>query len=190
MSYASNAGTFLIETLVGLVMLVFMLRLLFQMVRADFQNPVSQFVLKVTNPVLVPLRRAIPSMGSIDTSSVLVILAIQYLELFLLALVLGVQFFPLGMIVVAIAKLIGLVITVFTISILIQIVISWVNPGAYNPITALLYQLNEPILGRARKILPPIHGFDLSPIIAMIVLQLLSMLVVAPIADFGVSIRS
>ena len=189
MSYASNAGTFLIETLIGLVLLVFMLRLLFQWVRADFQNPVSQFVVKVTNPVLVPLRRVIPGIAGIDMASVCILFVIQYAELFLLTLILGAEFFALGMIVIAVAKLIGLLIIVFTVSILIQVVISWINPGAYNPVTTLLYQLNEPVLGRARKIIPPIHGFDLSPIVAMIVLQLISMLVVAPISDFGASLR-
>jgi len=189
MSYASNAGTFLIETLIGLVLLVFMLRLLFQLVRADFRNPVSEFIVKVTNPVLVPLRRVIPGMAGIDMASVLVLIAIQYAELFLLTAVLGVEFFAAGMFIIAIAKIIGLVITVFTVSILIQVVISWVNPGVYNPVTALLYQLNEPVLSRARKIIPPIHGFDLSPIVAMIILQLLSMLLVAPISDFGASMR-
>lgn len=93
------------------------------------------------------------------------------------------------MAVITVAKLIGLVITVFTFSILIQVVISWVNPGVYNPVVGMLYQLNEPVLGRARKLIPPIHGFDLSPIVAMIALQLISMLVVAPISDFGVGLR-
>jgi len=189
MSYASNAGTFLIETLGGLVLLVFMLRLLMQMVRADFHNPVSQFVVKVTNPLLRPLRRIVPGVAGIDMASVLIMVAIQYGVLFLIMFMNGAAFFPLGMLVITIAKLIGLVITVFTFSILIQVVLSWVNPGNYNPVTSLLYSLNEPILGRARKILPPIHGFDLSPIVAMIVLQLLNILLVAPINDFGFSLR-
>ncbi|MDH5258544.1 MAG: YggT family protein, partial [Gammaproteobacteria bacterium] len=117
------------------------------------------------------------------------LLGIQYLELFFITMMNGAVFFPLGMLVIAIAKLIGLAITVFIFSILIQVVISWVNPGVYNPVVGLLYQINEPVLGRARKIVPPIHGFDLSPIVAMIALQLISMLVVAPISDFGVSLR-
>ncbi len=189
MGYAANAGTFLIETLVGLVLLVVMLRLLLQMIRADFHNPVSQFIVKVTNPMLIPLRRIIPGVAGIDMASVVLLFAIQYLELFLIAAMNGVSFFPLGMAVITVAKLIGLVITVFTFSILIQVVISWVNPGVYNPVVGMLYQLNEPVLGRARKLIPPIHGFDLSPIVAMIALQLISMLVVAPISDFGVGLR-
>ena len=189
MSYATNAGTFLIETLVGLVLLVFMLRLLFQLVRADFHNPVSQFIVKVTNPLLVPLRRVIPGVAGIDMASVVILLAIQYLELFLITLINGVGFPPIGMLVLAFAKILGLVISVFTFSILIQVILSWVNPGTYNPVTGLLYQLNEPVLGRARRIIPPIHGFDLSPIVAMVALQLLNILLVAPISDFALNLR-
>ena len=189
MGYATNAGTFLIETLIGLVLMIVMLRFLLQVIRADFHNPVSQFIVKVTNPMVIPLRRFIPAVGGMDTSSLVVLFAIQYLELFLLTTMAGGVFFPLGMVVIALGKLIGLAITVFTFSILIQVVISWVNPGVYNPVVGLLYQINEPVLGRARKILPPIHGFDLSPIVAMIILQLLSILLVAPITDFGVSLR-
>ena len=189
MGYATNAGTFLIETLIGLVLLVFLLRLIFQMVRADFRNPVSQFVVKVTNPLLVPTRRIIPSVGSVDMASIAILLIIQYAELFLITFINGGQFLPIAMIVISIAKILGLIIMVFTFSILIQVILSWVNPGAYNPMTSLLYSINEPILGRTRKIIPPIHGFDLSPIVAMIGLQLISMLVVAPISDFGMTLR-
>ena len=189
MGYATNAGTFLVETLIGLVLMVVMLRFILQIIRADFHNPVSQFIVKVTNPMLIPLRRFIPGVGGIDMASVVLLFGIQYLELFLLVTMSGASFFPLGVAVIAIGKLIGLAITVFTFSILIQVVISWVNPGVYNPVVGLLYQINEPVLGRARKLIPPIHGFDLSPIIAMIALQLMSMLIVAPISDFGVSLR-
>jgi len=189
MGYATNAGTFLVETLVGLLLLIVLLRLIFQMVRADFRNPVSQFIVKVTNPMLVPLRRVVPSVGTVDMASVVLLFSIQYAELFLLTLMNGAPFLPLPMLVLALAKVIGLIITVFTFSILIQVIISWVNPGAHNPMTSLLYSINEPILGRARRIIPPIHGFDLSPIVAMIFLQLLSILVVAPINDFAMTLR-
>ena len=189
MGYATNAGTFLIETLMGLVLLVVLLRLIFQMVRADFRNPVSQFVVKVTNPMLMPMRRIVPSVGSIDMASVVLLLLIQYVELFLITLINGAEFSLMAILVLGIAKVLGLVITVFTFSILIQVILSWVNPGAYNPMTSLLYSINEPILGRARRMIPPIQGFDLSPIVAMIGLQLLSMLLVAPISDFAVALR-
>ena len=188
MGYATNAGTFLIETLVGLLLLVVLLRLIFQIVRADFRNPVSQFVVKVTNPMLMPLRRVIPSMGSIDMASIILLLLIQYAELFLITLLNGAPFLPLAMFVLGIAKILGLIITVLTFSILIQVVLSWVSPGTHNPMISLLYSINEPVLGRARRIIPPIQGFDLSPIVAMILLTLLSMLIVAPISDFAMTL--
>lgn len=188
MGYATNAGTFLVETLIGLLLIVVLLRLIFQMVRADFRNPVSEFVVKVTNPLLKPLRRVVPSVGSVDMASILLLLLIQYAELFLITLMNGVTFLPLAMFVLGIAKVIGLVIMVFTFAILIQVILSWVNPGAHNPMTSLLYSINEPVLSRARKIIPPISGFDLSPIVAMIALQLMSMLIVAPISDFAMTL--
>ncbi|MCF6293736.1 MAG: YggT family protein [Robiginitomaculum sp.] len=188
MGYATNAGTFLIETLVGLLLLVVLLRLIFQIVRADFRNPVSEFVVKVTNPMLMPMRRIIPSMGSIDTASIALLLVIQYAELFLITLINGMPFLPLAMLVLGVAKIIGLIITVFTFSILIQVVLSWVSPGTNNPMTSLLYAINEPVLGRARRIIPPFQGFDLSPIVAIIILQLLSMLIVAPLNDFSMTL--
>ncbi len=94
----------------------------------------------------------------------------------------------MNMLVLGIGKIIGLVITVFTFSILIQVVLSWVNPSSHNPMTDLLYSINEPVLGRVRKLLPSFQGFDFSPIFAMIILQLMSMLIVAPINDFAMTL--
>ncbi|MDH5300896.1 MAG: YggT family protein [Gammaproteobacteria bacterium] len=183
--YVSNAGTFLIQTIFGLIMLVFMLRFLMQLVRADFYNPVSQFIVKVTNPVLVPMRRFIPGLFGIDMASVVTLILLQMAELFLVALVLGHMPQPMGLVVLSMAELLDLLINIYIFGILIQVILSWVNPGAYNPAVSILYSINNPLLYRARNLLPPVSGFDLSPILVMIGLQLISMLVVAPITDFG-----
>ena len=87
--------------------------------------------------------------------------------------------------VMSIAKLISLLLNIYLITILIQIVLSWVSPGSYNPVVSLLHSLNEPLLGRARRLLPPISGLDLSPILVMIAIQLAKILIVAPISDFA-----
>ena len=184
-SYAGNAGVFLVQTLFGLYIGAVMLRFLFALVRADFYNPISQFLVKVTNPPLVPLRRVIPSMMGIDVASLLLMLVLQVLELLAVSLIGGVSLQPIGLVVLAVAELLSLLLQIYFFTILIQVVLSWVSPGGYNPAVALLYSLNEPVLGRARRLLPPIHGFDLSPIVAMIVIQLLTLLVVAPITDLG-----
>jgi len=185
MGYGTNAIIFLIETIFGLYLLAVMLRMLLQVVRADFYNPVSQFLVKVTNPPLIPLRRMIPGFGGIDFPAIVLMLAIQLVEVLLIVLVQGISPVFLGLVVLAIAKLLFLLVNVFLFSILIQVVISWVNPGAYNPVVSLLYSLNEPMLSRARRILPPISGFDLSPILVMILFQLVKMLLIQPVYDVG-----
>jgi YggT family protein len=184
-SYAGNAGGFLVQTLFGLYIGAIMLRFLLALVRADFYNPISQFLVKVTNPPLVPLRRLLPSLGGVDSASLVLMLALQALELFVIGLIKGVSFHPVGLLVLAVAELLALLFQIYFFTILIQVVLSWVSPGGYNPAVALLYSLNEPLLGRARRLLPPMHGFDLSPILVMIALQLLNMLLVAPISDIG-----
>ena len=187
-AYLSNAGTFLVHTIFGLIMLVFMLRFIMQLVRADFHNPVSQFVVKVTNPVLRPLRRFIPGLFGMDLASVLVLVVLQVGELFLVAMILGVAIQPAGLVVMSIAELLDLALKVFLFSILIQVVLSWVNPHGHNPVAGLLYSITEPLLRPARRLLPAIGGFDLSPILVIVGLQLISMLVIAPITDLGRSL--
>ncbi|MCF6209181.1 MAG: YggT family protein [Gammaproteobacteria bacterium] len=184
-SYAGNAGTFLIQTLFGLYAGAVMLRFLLAIVRADFYNPVSQFLVKVTNPPLLPLRRIIPGIMGIDMASIVLLIALQATQLLLIAAVQGFGIQPLGLLVLTLAGLLSLLFTIYFFTILIQVILSWVSPGNYNPAVALIHSLNEPLLGRARRILPPISGFDLSPILVLIGLQLLEILLVTPIQDLG-----
>ncbi len=183
--YVNNAGIFLVQTLFGLILLLFMLRLLMQLVRADFHNPVSQFVVKLTNPLLKPLRRVIPGLFGIDMASLVVLLALQVLELFLVGQLMGHEVRFAGLLVLSLGELLDLLIKIYLYGILIQVVISWINPGSYNPALAILHAINEPLLRPARRILPPISGFDLSPILVLVALQLLSMLLLAPLADIA-----
>lgn len=184
-SYAGNAGVFLVHTLFGLYTGAVMLRFLLALVRADFYNPVSQFLVKVTNPALRPLRRLIPSVGGIDLASVVLLLILQCAELLLVAAIRGYGLAPLGLLVLALAGLISLLLNIYFVTILVQVILSWVNPGSYNPVVGLLHSLNEPVLGRARRLLPPIGGFDLSPILVLIAMQLLEIILVAPLRDMG-----
>ena len=188
MGYGSNAIVFLIQTLFDLYLVAIMLRVLLQVVRADFYNPVSQFLVKVTNPPLIPLRRIIPGFAGIDFAAILLMLTIKIVELLIILFLQNVSISFPGLIVFAIAELLNLLKNVFLFTILIQVVISWINPGAYNPALSLLYSINEPLLGRARRLIPPISGFDLSPIVVLILLQLVAILLIAPIADLGKSL--
>ena len=186
MNYVGNAGVFLVQTLFGLYMLVVMLRLLLQLVRADFYNPLSQFLVKVTNPPIKPLRRFIPGVGGIDMASVVLLLVLKITEILLLSL------FPrypapeiAGLFFLSIAELISLTVNVFLFAIFIQAILSWVNPGTYNPVSSLLNQLTNPVLAPFRRMIPPISGMDLSPLAAIIALYLVKLLFIHPILDWG-----
>jgi YggT family protein len=184
-SYVGNAATFLIETVFGLYILLVMLRFLLQWARADFYNPVSQFIVKATQLPLKPLRKIIPGIGGQDMAALVFMIMLKFVELWLVTGVMGMSPQIGGLVVLSIADLLGLLINVFIFSILIQVIISWVNPGMYNPVMGLLHSLTEPLLGPARRVIPPISGLDLSPIVVIIVLQLASMLAVAPIRDLA-----
>lgn len=186
--YVGDAGTFLISTLFGLYILLVMLRFLLQLVRADFYNPISQFIVKATDPPLRPLRRHVPGLAGVDLSTLLLMLGLKFVELWLTFRVSGQSAQFAGLLVISVTELLSLAVNVFLVSILIQVVLSWVNPGAYNPATKLLYSLNEPLLTPARRLIPPISGLDLSPIVVLIAIQLIKILVVAPIVDMGRSL--
>jgi YggT family protein len=185
-SYLIQAAVFLIQIIFGLYILAVLLRYLLARVRADFYNPLSQFLVKVTNPAIKPLRRLIPGYLGIDWPSILLLLLVQGLEIVLISLIASGQIpSPLGLLVLTIAYLIKEIIYVYLFIIFIQIVISWINPGAYNPITIIMYQLSEPILKPARKLIPAAGGFDFSSLVVIIGLQLLIILLVSPLMDLG-----
>lgn len=177
-TYLTNPAVFLVQTLFGLYILVVMLRFLLQVTRADFYNPISQFVVKVTAPPLRVLRRFIPGVGGIDLASLVLAWLLKTLELMLVLLILGAGTSLLAAFLWAIPELVDLLFNVFLFAILIQVILSWVNPGGYNPAASLLYHFTEPLLGPARRLLPPIGGLDLSPMLVMIGLYLLKMLLI------------
>lgn len=185
-NYFTQAGVYLIEIIFGLYILALLLRYLLARVRADFYNPLSQFLVKATNPVLKPLRRIIPGYLGVDWPSIILLFFFQAVEITLIALVSAGRIpAPAGLFVLTLAYLLKTVIYVHMFVILIQIVISWINPGAYNPITVLMYQLSEPILKPARRLIPPAGGFDWSPLVVLIIMNLMIILLVSPLMDIG-----
>lgn len=184
--YFSEAIRFLITVIFDLYILAVVLRFLLQLVRADFYNPISQLLVTVTNPPLRPLRRFIPGYRGIDLASVLLTVLLKAIEIFLVSLLIygripGIA----GLVILSIADVMNLVIYIFIISIFIQVIISWINPGAYNHATILLYRLTEPLLQPARRLLPPMSGLDLSPLAVFIVLQLTIILIIKPLTHLG-----
>lgn len=191
MSYLSHALLYLIEVIFGFFILLVLLRFLFQLVRADFYNPMSQFIVTLTNPPLKLLRRFIPGMLGIDWAAVVLLLAAKALEIYLISWFLGVlNPNPAGVLVLGITALLKLTVYVYIVALLIRIILSWVSPyGTRHPIGELLYSLTEPVLYPARRLLPPVSGLDLSPILVFILLQLSLFLIVQPLADVGATLE-
>ena len=183
--HIGNAATFLVETLFGLYILIAMLRLLLQWVRADFYNPLSQFIVKATQPVLAPMHRMFPALGGIDLACVVLLVVLQFGELWIVSGLLGQRASASALLVFSVADLLQLAIYVFLFSILIQVVMSWINPNAYNPMLSVVYSLNRPLLAPAQRMIPPIGGLDLSPIAVMVALQLAGILLVGPLRQLA-----
>lgn len=184
-SYFSNAGLFLINVLFDLYIIAVVLRILLQLVRADFYNPVCQFVVRITNPLVLPLRRVIPSLGRFDLAAGVLVFLLKLLQLMLAGFLLDATA-PLPAIAVfAVASVIQTLVNVFTVTILGQVILSWIDPYGQNPFSSLLHRLNAPLLSPVRRRLPTIGGLDLSPLVVIVALQLAGMLVVAPVFDLG-----
>ncbi len=182
MSQLSQALILVIQTLGSLYLLIVLLRFILQLVRADFYNPLSQFIVKATHPLLRPMRRVIPSMGTLDLSSLLLALIVQMV---LMALLLLVAYGTTGNPVLLIWGLIGitgLFLNIFFWALIISVILSWVAPGSHNPGAQLVNQLCEPLLMPFRRLLPNLGGLDISPIFAFLAIKLLDMLVVNNLA--------
>ena len=171
-----TAVVFLIQTLFGFYILAVMLRFLLQWVRADFYNPLVQFLVRITNPPLLPLRRIVPGYRGLDLAAVVLALVLQLIEVTLLN-ALSIQ--PVGvggLLMLAILELIKLLINIYLWGVIIQAVLSWFNPDPYHPAARVLAQLTAPVLRPARRLLPPISGVDLSPMLVVVALIFISLL--------------
>jgi len=169
-SNIASAIVFIVNAITSLYLLVLLLRFWMPWLRADFRNPLAQGILRFTSPVVIPVRRIVPSFGRLDTATVLVALVIQYLTVLLLLLIMGRTAGIAAITLTAVVKLIVLSINLFVYAIFIRIILSWVAQGAYNPATAIIATLTEPVLRPFRRLIPPLGGFDISPIFAIILL--------------------
>ncbi len=170
-SALSNAGLFLITTLFDLYLIVLMLRIILVWVHADFSNPLSQFTIKLTNPLITPLRKIIPNYFGIEFSTLLIVYLIEVIKFSITYLLtLGAITSFVSVFILAGVDIIKLIFNIFFYAILFQAILSWVQPGA-SPISFVLAQMTAPILRPIRRVVPLVGGFDLSPIVAMILIQ-------------------
>jgi len=172
----TGALNYLVSTIIDLYIAAIMLRLLLQWVRADFYNPLCQFLVKATNPVLVPARRVIPSIGRLDTASVVVMLLLELIQLVIINQLSQAGFDLQFMLLFALRKLVVTLLMTYFVLIIARVIVSWIGSQSRHPLIPLIYQLTEPVLRPFSKLIPPISGVDLSPLFALIALRFLLLL--------------
>jgi YggT family protein len=173
---ASGALNYLVSTTIDLYVTAILLRLLLQWVRADFYNPLCQFLVTATNPVVVPARRIVPSIGRLDTASVVVMLLLELIQLVIIAQ-LGQQGLDLQLILIfAVRKLLVLLLMTYFVLIIARVIVSWIGAQSRHPMIPLIYQLTEPVLRPFSKLVPPMGGVDLSPLFVLIAVRFLLLL--------------
>ncbi|WP_163836162.1 YggT family protein [Spartinivicinus ruber] len=176
-----------------LYVLAILLRFILQLIKADFYNPISQAVVKVTNPPLVPLRRFIPSMGGADTASLVLALLVQIVLVYLISLIGGISPVSLnvGMVIVAaIAGLFSILLNFYVFAGIIIVIASFIAPGSYSPALMMLNQLFEPMCRRIRQVIPPLGGLDFSIMVVFLGIYILKLITVGTLrniamADYG-----
>ena len=185
MPYLQNAMSYLVEALLGFYLIICILRFLFQLFRVDFRNPVSQMVVVLTNPPLRILRSFIPGLWGIDLAGIVLILVVGILKTISLLLLSGIPLNFSGAFMLALGEVINITVWVFIIAILASAIISWVAPTSTHPAIRVVHGLSEPGLYPFRKLIPAMGGIDISPIFALLALNLIQKLVVHPIMDTG-----
>lgn len=182
-----NALLFLLNTLLGLLTLAFLLRFYFQLTKVSFQQPAAQMIVTLTNFAVQPVRRIVPSIGKLDVSTLL----LAYITQLVLAVSsLWLKGFPLliagsqswfAITAIALVNVVSMSITIFMYAMLLQAILSWVNP--YTPIAPILNNLTNPILNLLRRFIPSVGNVDLSPLVFIITAQLLLMTILIPLEN-------
>lgn len=185
MPYLANAGQILIEFIFGILVGLVVLRVLLQLVRANFHNPICQFLYKTTNPVMMPLRKIIPAWRRLDIAGVALAWLLLMLKRVLIFATVGVMPSLGGLAVIAFADLIGFVLMTMLVLVIVRVILSFVASDSYHPVVPLVIQLTEPVLKPLRTRMPALGGFDFSPMVVLLAIMLLQALVVAPLLDLG-----
>jgi YggT family protein len=182
-----SALIFLVKTFSELYLLCFLLRVLLQAVRADFYNPMSQFIVNATNPLVRPARRLVPVLRGFDLQTFVVLVVLELLVTILLLAMAGFEVRIDQLIWLVIFRLISLTLWTYTICIFVYVVLSWLAQASYSPIAMLIGQVIEPVLRPARRLLPVMGGLDLSPLIVLILIQAASIALATSIAPILIS---
>jgi YggT family protein len=183
-----NAVVFLVPAIFNIVLSVLILRLLLQLARANFYNPISQLIWKLTTPVVGPLARYIPRWKTLDIAGLLVLLLVTLAYVWILNALVPVFFYVsgwLGAVQIALLIIVNLSAKIYVLSLFAQALLSWLGPGVNNPNANILWSLNEPLLRPVRRILPPFSGLDLSPVPVILILLTIDHVLGAQLGPFA-----
>lgn len=182
----SNAATFLLQIIIDLYIFVLMLRLILQFQFADYYNPIIQLIIRLTNPVVKPLQRILPSIHRVDLAIIVLILLLEFIELWLAGW-LQTREIPnhLGILIWSLGALGNQFLNVFIFATILRALLSWLNPNPLHPASIVLFQITEPLLRFTRRFLPAAGGFDFSPLVVIIVLKVISILLFWPLIQWG-----
>lgn len=167
-----QVALFLINIVFNFYITLVLLRFLLQWVKADFYNPYCQFLIKITNPLLIPLRRVIPGLLGLDLAAVFLMFFLEIIQIVLIALISGIPM-NIGLVVAVVMGLIVLTLEVYFWAILARAVLSWLSPDPRNPLIQVLDNLTAPILKPVRRVIPLFSGIDLSPLVVLILIQVI-----------------
>jgi YggT family protein len=174
MQTLAQIGVYIISSLGSVLLSFVVLRFLLQLVRADYYNPISKAVVKLTNPLLVPLRKIVPGFFGIDFACLVLAILVQALVLQLIFLIAGTGLLNIFILLLwSLLGILGLVLTVYYFGIFIIMIASWVAPYSSHPALTLLRQIIEPVMAPFRKIVPPMGGLDFSPMLVIMILHVL-----------------
>lgn len=170
----SEIATFLLTVAFGLLGFFFIARFLLQVVRADFYNPISQSIVRLTDPVLQPMRQLLKPRGNIDFAALVAVLVVELLHIvtvftFAGAALPGVPALALLTVVQSIDLMLG----IYFYALLVSIIASWIAPAGGHPALSLIHQLTEPVLAPIRRLLPPAGGLDFSTMVALLIIYIL-----------------
>ena len=174
-----NPFIFLIDTLFSIYIAIMLLRFILQQVGADFYNPISQFIVKATQPLVKITRSFIPSIKKIDTATLALVLVLIVMKLVIILSIVGAQLDAQQLFIKAVYDLISLTFDIFIIALFVQAILSWVNPDPNHPVSSLLRNLTFPVLKPIKKYMPPMVGIDLSTLVALIGLMFIKRLVLS-----------
>jgi len=172
-----NPLIFLIDTLFDIYIAILMLRFLLQQLGADYYNPIAQFIVKATQPVVGTARHFIPSYRNIDIATLIIVIVFIAIKILLLTSLRGGSFSIPSLIIISLYDFISLLFDIFIFAIFLQAILSWINPDPYNPVSSILNSLTMPILAPVKRLLPDMGGIDISPIFALIGLMFLKRVV-------------